>query len=275
MQENKPQISIIGCGWLGLALGRFLVEKGYKVKGSTTRQEKLTKLQAAGIKAFQIQVGETLIGDHIDDFFQSDVVILNIPPGRRRPDVETAHPQQIQLVIETAIRNGVIKLLFISSTGIYGNTGQLITEEDAPEPTTASGRALKKAESYLKNRLGLQCTILRLSGLVGGDRKAGRFLAGRKNVPNGNAPVNLIHRDDCIQVIYRIIQQEKWGELYNLSADEHPTKAIFYQTQAQKQGFEPPVFREEDEPEFKIVSNEKVKAELGYELIYPDPMDFH
>lgn len=274
MSNKKTIISIIGCGWLGLPLGQHLVKQGYEVKGSTTSQEKLSEIQAAGIQAFQIQVGQTLTGEKIDTFFQSDTLILNIPPGRGRPNVESYHPQQIRLVVEQAIRQGIKKLLFISSTGIYGNTNQVITEKDQPMPTRASGKALMAVENYLKSKTAPQLTILRLSGLVGDDRKAGRFLAGRKDIPNGNAPVNLIHRADCIQVIYRIIQQEKWGELFNLSADEHPSKAVFYEAQAKKQGFETPTFLQEHDPSFKIISNQKVKEELDYELLYPDPMRF-
>lgn len=272
--KNSTTISIIGCGWLGLPLGRFLVDQDYHVKGSTTRAEKLSTIQSAGIEPYQIQVEKDLVGENIDAFFQSDIVIVNIPPGRRKPDVETAHPRQIELVVEKAIEKGVKKLLFISSTGVYGNTGRLVTEEEEPEPTRPSGRALKQVEEYLRAQSALEVTILRLAGLVGGDRKAGRFLAGRQNVKNGNAPVNMVHRDDCIQVIYRLIQQEKWGEVYNLSADEHPTKIAFYTAQAKKQGLEPPTFDESPEPKFKIISNQKVKEALGYELRHPDPMRF-
>ena len=61
----------------------------------------------------------------------------------------------------------------------------------------------------------LQHSILRFGGLAGGDRKAGRFLAGRKDVKNGAAPVNMIHRDDCIGIIHRIIENPLWGRVWN------------------------------------------------------------
>lgn len=273
-KANELKISILGCGWLGLPLGRFLVKRGFVVNGSTTRSEKLPELHRANIQAFQIKVEDALIGENIDAFFQSEVLILNIPPGRGKPDVEDYHPRQVRLVVDRAIAQGIQKVLFIGSTGVYGNNRQVVTEKTFPEPSRPTGRALLLVENYLKSKKEIDLTILRLAGLVGDDRKAGRFLAGRKNVPNGNAPVNLIHREDCIQVIHHIIQQEKWGEDYNLAADEHPLKAIFYQAQAQKQGFEPPVFLQGDDPDFKIISNEKVKRDLGYKLVYPDPMAF-
>ncbi|MDC1274067.1 SDR family NAD(P)-dependent oxidoreductase, partial [Flavobacteriaceae bacterium] len=41
---NQDKIGIIGCGWLGLPLAKSLISNNYKVKGSTTRKNKLTVL---------------------------------------------------------------------------------------------------------------------------------------------------------------------------------------------------------------------------------------
>jgi 3-hydroxyisobutyrate dehydrogenase-like beta-hydroxyacid dehydrogenase len=48
------QISILGCGWLGLPLAKALLENGFAVKGSTTSQEKLSVLENSGIQPFLI-----------------------------------------------------------------------------------------------------------------------------------------------------------------------------------------------------------------------------
>ena len=49
------KISILGCGWLGLPLGKFLVEKGHVVKGSTTSEDKISLLSSMGIVPFLIK----------------------------------------------------------------------------------------------------------------------------------------------------------------------------------------------------------------------------
>jgi nucleoside-diphosphate-sugar epimerase len=149
-----------------------------------------------------------------------------------------------------------------------------VAEEDNPEPERASGKALVVCEKFLKEQKDLNTTILRLAGLVGGDRKAGRFLAGKKDLSNAKAPVNLIHRDDCIQIISQILQQNKWGLTLNAAADEHPEKANFYKAQTEKLGLEPPTFQEQNKPSYKIVSNQKLKQVLNYTFLHPDPMDF-
>ena len=267
-------ISIIGCGWLGLPMGIFLVEKGFEVKGSTTRKEKLSLLKENRIVPFLIKAGENLEGENIDSFFQSEILFINIPPGRRSPNVKKSHPKEIKNIIEKASSGDVEKIIFICSTAVYGNSNKLVTEKETPKPITPSGKALVKIENFLQTVNRFETTILRMAGLVGEDRKAGRFLVGKKNVQNGSAPVNLVHRDDCIRVIDQIIEQGHWNEVFNVCSDEHPSRRAFYIQQAKKQGFEVPEFIENDEPSFKIVSNEKLKSKLGYTFLFPDPMSF-
>ena len=271
---NKTTVSIIGCGWLGYPLALFLKEKGYKVKGSSRNEQKLLKLETEGIEPFKIEVKNRLIGENISSFFDSEILIINIPPGRRHPNVETYHPLQIKAIIEAASKGQVQKVLFVSSTGVYGNENKIVTEEDALRPIRNSGKALVIIEKYLNSLKQLDITIARMAGLVGGDRKAGRFLAGKTNIPNGGALVNMVHRDDCIRVLYEIVRQEKWGKIYNICADKHPTRKAFYKAQAKKDGFEAPHFVDESEGSYKIISNEKMKKELAYRFLHPDPMTF-
>lgn len=268
-------ISILGCGWLGLPLGEALVKVGYQVKGSTTTPTKLATIQATGIEPFLIKIEDDLIGSRLNDFFNTDIVILNIPPGRRDPEVEERHPRQIRVVAQYLTEAEVKKLIFVSSTGVYPNLNRVVTEEDSTHPERASTAALVVAENFLQLQNAFATTILRMAGLVGGTRKAGRFLAGKTDVPNGSAPVNLVHRTDCIEVIKAIIRLEKWNEIYNVCADEHPTKRDFYTAQAYKDDFTPPTFKtQQTKVAYKIVSNQKLKTALGYTFKYPDPMQF-
>lgn len=269
-------ISILGCGWLGLPLAEWLLEKGWRVKGSTTRPEKLSVLKERGIEAYRVAVGEELEGEDLSEFFRSPALLINIPPGGRRdPEAARRYPDKIKHIIEAARRGDVRRVLFVSSTGVYGQATSIITEADTPRPRTASGKALAQTEAWLLDQQDLDITILRLSGLVGGERKPGRFLAGKTGLSNGSAPVNLIHRDDCIRIIYEILRQEIWGEIFNAAADGHPSRRDFYIYQAKKEGLIPPEFLPDTGEETgKVISNEKVKAALGYRFLHPDPMQF-
>ncbi len=268
-------ISILGCGWLGLPLGQALAEQGYAVKGSTTTASKLDSIKAAGIKPFLLEVQQTVIGQEKAEFFNADLLLLNIPPaGRRDPKVEEAYPQKIKAVLNELHQSPVQRMLFIGSTGVYGNANTTVDEATPLSPETASGRALAVIERFLSLQESPAVTVLRLGGLIGGSREPGRFLAGRKEVPNGEAPVNLVHRDDCIGIIQEVIRQQAWGQTFNVVADEHPTRAEFYQAQAEKLGLEPPTFKASSSSAYRVVSNDKVKSELGYRFKWPDPRVF-
>ena len=273
MTDTKKTIAIIGCGWLGLALGEHLVKQGYSVNGSTTSEEKLAIMDAKGINPFQIEVTNSFVGKSVDKFFDASILLLNIPPKRRQENIERFYPQQVKLIVEKAIKNGVQKIIFTSSTSVYGNVMRKVDESETVKGETASAKALIAVEKYLQTHSAIETTILRLGGLVGGERKAGRFLAGRKDVPNGDAPVNLVHRDDCIAIISRLIEEDKWGLVFNVCADKHPTRKEFYTAQAMLQGFEIPQFLQ-GVTGYKIVSNDLVKQNLNYSFIHPDPMTF-
>ncbi|HMQ48811.1 MAG TPA: SDR family oxidoreductase [Saprospiraceae bacterium] len=274
---NIQQIAILGCGWLGFPLGKKLVQEGYSVKGSTTREAKLPLIEAVGIQPFLIRVETSLMGNDLPDFFEADILVLNLPPGgRKNPEAVRQHPAQIAAILAEAAKSQRLKkVLFISSTGVYGSAIGKVTETTPLQPDTTSGRALVEAENLLSTQKKWDLTILRMAGLVGGERHPGRFLAGKKDVLGAQAPINLVHLDDCIAVIQQIFHQEIWGEVFNVCADEHPNKKTFYTLQTNKLGLEAPVFSHDQEgKDEKWVSNEKLKAMLHYTFLHPDPMQF-
>lgn len=260
----RMKISILGAGWLGLPLGEALVQEGHEVKGSTTTKSKLKDIQEKGIAPFLIKLDQDKALP--TEFFQTDLLIITLPPGRRDPNVLDNYLNRIRKVIQAIKESPIQYLIYTSSTGVYGEQEGIVTEKTAVAPNSPSGEAVYQAELLLK-KTDRSLTILRLAGLIGGDRRPGRFLAGKKGVKDGEAPVNLVHREDCIGVIREIIRQKVWGEVFNVCADEHPSRAVFYTEQAKKLGLEPPEFLKDKKTKmYKVVSNEKVKEMLGYEF---------
>jgi nucleoside-diphosphate-sugar epimerase len=272
------KISIIGCGWLGLPLGEFLVQKGYSVKGSTTRKSKLEMIANKGIEPFLIDlalvVNDEEAAKNCGHFFETDILYVNIPPTRSNPNIETDYLTWLRFLIQKCETFGIKKVIFVSSTGVYPDTETVVNEATPLELKTTSQRILIPAEQLFRNNKNFETTILRPAGLVGGNRIAGRWFAGRQNVSGGNVPVNLVDLEDCIGVSYEVIQQNVFGEVFNLCADEHPAKAKFYIAQAEKYGFEKPTFQMEMPKDFKIIDNEKSKRLLNYQYKKPNPMDF-
>lgn len=275
-QQSMSTISILGCGWLGWPLAKKLIADGHSVKGSTTSSEKLIGLRETGIQAYQLKATEqSLEGEAVSDFFHTDMLVLNIPPGGRRdPAAALAYPGQIEQVLRAAEAGTVEQLLFISSTGVYSRDGGVVNEDTPPDPDTASGRAVWEAEQLVRRYADWQPTVLRMSGLVGGSRRPGRFLAGKTNLPNGQNRVNLVHLEDCLGVVMSVLRQQTWGETFNVCADEHPTRADFYTQQAIKEGLTPPTFSTDNDGQYRIVDNTKLKKQLGYTLLHPNPADF-
>jgi nucleoside-diphosphate-sugar epimerase len=256
-------VSILGCGWLGLPLAFHLKEKGYAVKGSKTTDEGVQLLQEKGIDAYRIALLPEIYAEHVSEFLNSEILIVNFPP-KRREDIESFYPEQIQSLINAISGSVVKKVLFVSTTAIYQNLNKEVTEEDETTPEKSSGKAVLKAEQLLQASSQFQTTILRFGGLIGYDRNPGRFLAGKENVSNGQAPVNLIHRDDCISIIAQIVSQNVWGETFNACADEHPTREEFYTQMALKTGLIPPKFADDKSCSFKVINNNKLKQRLHY-----------
>ncbi len=118
----------------------------------------------------------------------------------------------------------------------------------------------------------MKTTIVRFGGLIGYSRNPGKFFSKGGIVHNPDSNVNLIHRDDCIEIISQIVEKEVWGEVFNCCADTHPTKREFYTQAAKSIGFPVPKFEDSGFASFKIISNQKVKRILNYEFLHPDLM---
>ncbi len=264
------KISVLGCGWLGLPLAKSLVSKGYSVNGSTTSADKTEMLQSEGIEPFLLQLKPDLTGNNIEDFFSSKILIINFPPGRR-DDVISYHTKQIEAIIHFVEKSPVKKIIFASSTSIYKSVNKTLTEADDVPAESQTGEALKIAEQILMANKNFNTAVLRFGGLIGKGREPGKFFAGRKDIPNGSAPVNLIIIDDCINIIHKIIEQDVYGEIFNAVADEHPTRSEFYTAAAERQNLPVPEFIDALS-EYKIISNKKLRQKLNYTFIYPDPL---
>lgn len=75
----KETISILGCGWLGLPLGAKLVEAGYSIKGSSTREEKRAVIHEAGMQPCLLTLTPEPEGE-LEPLLNSDILFINVPP---------------------------------------------------------------------------------------------------------------------------------------------------------------------------------------------------
>jgi len=259
-----------------LPLAEHLIHHTFDVKGSTTTKEKLSLLKSAGIKSYLLNVPGDLHSEENQEFWDCDALFINIPPGRKNPDVVKDFPDTMKQMIETVIKNDIPWVIFISSTSVYDEFGGITKEEDTDRNNTTrnTGKALLKAEKMFLNRNQFDTTVIRFGGLYGYGRHPVKYLAGKRNLDKANKPVNLIHQDDCIAIIKRILEMNVRNEIVNAVSDEHPTRESFYTAAAKHYGLPEPRFKKESEKkEYRIVSNQKLKDRLTYKFIYPNPME--
>ncbi len=261
------QISILGCGWLGLPLAQQLGSQGFQIKGATTSESKLSFLQHAGIQPFLLSISSDGIEGNIHSFLKdSEILILNIPP-KLRGDAKDNFVDKVRNII-TALEVSLIKkVLFVSSTSVFPDNNETITDSTIPIPDSESGLQLLASEQLLKSNNNFQTTIVRFGGLIGGNRHPIHFLSGRKNIENPDAPINLIHLDDCIGIIKKIIEKDIWGEAFNAVTPFHPSRKTYYLQKAMALNLEVPEFITDKKSVGKTILSEKVSAVLGYTFI--------
>lgn len=251
-------ISVLGCGWFGLALAKELVAKGYKVNGSTTTPEKLNLLKAENITPFLINFSANQ--QHADEvFFNSDVLFICIPPKRNSSEL-TDYPEKINSILHRAKPNQQVVL--ISSTSVYGDCNEVVNEHSETQPDTASGKIILTAEQNLHRLRPENATIIRFAGLIGPDRNPGRFFAGKTNIANGLAPVNLIHQIDAVGFACALLEKSAFGHTFNACNPNHPSKMDFYTAAAKESNLPLPAFIAE-KISWKIVVSLNVNL-LGY-----------
>lgn len=244
----KEKISILGCGWLGMPLASELVNSGFKVKASRRSTHKFNELKSVGVKPYQIDISN--LTNACANFLNSNILIIAIP---------FKNIVDFKKLICQIEKSTIKKVVFISSTSVYPFTNDIVTENTLVKETP-----LSKIEELFRVNKNFQSTIIRFGGLFGYDRKPGNFIKPTKVIDNPEGYINLIHRDDCVAIIEKIIDKNAWGYILNACADSHPTRREFYTRQARQSNRSMPLFNEKETSQFKIIDSSKLKALLNY-----------
>jgi nucleoside-diphosphate-sugar epimerase len=271
-EKKSPEgISILGCGWLGLPLAQELLARGHPVKGSRRSQEGLTELKKAGIE------GHQLIADPASSilpkaFFDSEVLLIDIPPGRKDPNGAAAYPEKIRTILEQAAKGKVQKLLFVSSSSVHPETNDRIPSGAEGRSKSGNGPVLIQAEDLVRSFYPENSTIVRFGGLIGPGRHPVRYLSGRRSSRNGDAPVNMIHQADAVGAILKILDKGLWGYRFDVCAPEHPSRKAFYGKAARDLDIQAPEFDPEAPLRFKRIDPSFFQEISGFRFRYPNPL---
>lgn len=268
MSTTLPQISILGCGWLGLPLAEALLKQGHHVKGSTTRESRMSELAGSGVIPFCLSAGEDQLKGPAAEFLaKSEILIINIPPGLRK-DPKRDFARVVFSILEAVRRSQIQHILYISSTSVFPDMDRVFSETDQANPDTKAGKQLKAAEHLIMEEQNTTNTILRFGGLLNGDRHPVRFLSGKKGLHGGSHSINLIHRDDCIGLILSVIRKNFWGHTLHGVAPCHIPKRDYYTAIAGKLQLPPPEFDNNGSASSgKVISGEQTSKWLDYTFL--------
>lgn len=279
----NQSLHIMGLGWLGLPLAKQLHEQGMRISGTVTSKEKQKKLLSEGIDAdtfdlytpfsTQYKSNKTLIKRR----FNNASLVLNIPPGRQQFNKDKYVSSMLNL-IDVAMEAGLKKLIFISTTSVYGNESGTITNTSLLKPSTDSGKAHEQIENHLIHTYPNRFKILRPSGLIGPNIDASIrhpifTLCHKKNIAKGLDPVNLVHQADLIQAITALLVKDTISSAYNLAALEHPSRKDYYTWCAQQLDLPMPEFMDDTKKRQlgKLIDATDTFAELDITPKYSSP----
>jgi nucleoside-diphosphate-sugar epimerase len=244
----SKEIVIAGAGWLGGPLARVLKESYNHVTVLSRSDEQFAFFKSQHISLIKVDYSQ--IEHSIINSETTKTLIICIPPV----------PNYCSII------NGLIQavnpnfIVFSSSTSVYSATSREVTEDS----TLGGNPLLEEAEALIINSGAPYC-ILRFGGLIGEDRNPASHVSGKYNIPNGGAPVNLIHRAEIIEIITQVIDKNIDG-IFNIVYPSHPTRKEYYEKQCVQRGLAPCEF--DSNGNGKIVNGSKICALLNRPYLF-------
>lgn len=266
------RVSIVGLGWLGMPLAQALLHANYHVCGTKRTKDGMMAASHCGINTCQLHLTPDLICDTADlqELLDTDALIITLPASRSA-DNSASYIQAVQNLVNSARAAGVVRIIFTSSTSVYGSNSGEMTEQSLLQPDTVAGHSLVRLEQWLHDLPGTAVDILRLAGLAGPGRHPGRFLAGKKGLTCGAHGVNLVHLDDVIAAIILLLNTPSQGRTFNLCAEQHPRRDKYYPEVARLLGLTEPEFVQSEQSDGKIINGQAICNTLGFKYQFSDP----
>lgn len=270
-------VAILGCGYVGRALGRRLIDRGHEVLGLCRSDTGVEAVEAAGLTPVQ---GDLTDRSDLDALSDADSLVFTASSGGGgAAAARSIYVEGLRTVIDAASAwdQPPDRLIYTSSTGVYGDhDGAWVTEESELRPATAKTEVLAEAEAVARHakEVGIAPIVARLAGIYGPDRyRVERYLDG----PITEGYVNLVHRADVAGALRRFLTADPETIPETVLVVDHepvwkPTLAAWL---AEQCGRGPPETespssggRERSRRGQKRCSNERLLS-LGYAFEYP------
>lgn len=280
-----PVVSIIGCGYTGLFLARKWLARDVPVRGFATRAQSLAEIAASGASAQLLNLDVDLAcGCQTRLDLDGNLVYYAVPPA-------PAGSTDVRLERFLATHEGRPKrLVYISTTGVYGNCGGQVVDEDTP-PKPVTARAIRRlaAETALREwgaRRGDSWCILRVPGIYGPGRLPIERLRNREPAitPGEATPSNRIHVQDLATACVAAGEHPRAHcRLYNVTDGSDDSLTSYLGRVARLAGLPEPALISRSEAkrtfsasswsflaESRRVESRRIREELGVQFAYTD-----
>ncbi len=219
---------VVGCGYVGRRVARLLQAEGHDVAAVVRGSASVARLGALGVHAWAADLDSIAGGGSpalpVDD---CPVFYFVPPPGEGREDGRLRAWLNAR---ETGVPGRVV---YISTTGVYGDCGGDWVEEDRPlNPTADRAWRRRDAEQALlswSEASGVEVVILRVAGIYGPGRlPLARIRSGAPIVRRDEAPyTNRIHVEDLASLCVAAMRHGLPGRVYH-ACDGRPGNMTDY-----------------------------------------------
>ena len=271
-------LTIVGCGYVGLALAERLQPRRPQLKLTltTTNSERLEQLDPL---ADRVEVCDaTNPMQLLAALRQSSSAVFCLgPKGDRQVDANGyRHTFVDSFRCLTSLLPQLPELRQIVYTGscsIYGDAeGDWVDEQTPPAPSRGHGDVLLESEQLLSGISDRRGCILRLGALYGPGRELDqrlRGLAGLERPGNGATYSNWLHVADAAGALEAALDAA-WAGLVNVVNDEPIRLRDLVGRSLQRQGLAPVRWLGKDKPGSggRRIRNSRLK-QLGYQLQHP------
>ena len=245
----------------------------FEALGTTRSESRAAELEDAGIPAAVMELGNAAAHPLLNEKWDAAIYAAAAGKGGDKDLVFRRAPITCH---ERLCVGGLERFVYVSSTGVYPQTGgELLDEESPAEPAGGIGALIRETERELLGEArGNGTVVVRLGGLYGPGRSPIEWLQRpdfSKRLRGGaEAWMNWIHIDDAATAVSAAAAGGRGGEIY-LAVDGCPVKRKdFYHRAAELAGVEPPGLDADSGDLGRRLSNRKLIEELGVNLLYPD-----
>ncbi len=266
MDAADADVLMIGCGDLGSRIGLRLAERGHRVLALRRRAE-LVPAPLHGLSVDLTQGPPDLPALDLHHL----VVALTARP-RSEDAYRATYVDGMQRALDAVEAVGRLpeRAVLISSTGVHGDVpdGTLVDESHVPSPADGPARVLLEAEQLFATRVP-GGTVLRCSGLYGGQRSRLVDKVAAGDVDDPGRWTNRIHRDDAATAAVHLLTRPETPEPVYLGNDDEPALMGHVAAEiARRLAVAPPPPVDPEQVHGKRISNTRLRA-TGWVPAYP------